>query len=540
MKLSQLTCGLALAFSLSPMLSQAAPATMNSGKCTMVQIAANLENLVGQLGWSKNSASVSTANWSLLTSSCEVTGKIKPKDVNAPDINFSVSLPANWNDRALLMGGGGLDGFVVPAVLLQIKNSGFVIFTNDSGHQLDLVKGLSNGDLAGGSFAMNDEALNNFAGDSLKKTRDAVNQLINIIYGKAPKYWYAIGGSEGGREVLTLAQRWPEDWDGISSATPALNFADMNRAFIRRLQAWKAPGGALGLGELDALSKSVMSTCDALDGVEDQLVSNIDACRKAFDPMTATRPSPWPLPPAPLHCPPRVSSSLLYACLSDAQIKTVQVVINPIEFAEPSNFGARNYPGYKPNSNFASGLLINQGLLADPYYKYFVTRNSSADYMDMDTLSLSGPFKERFQALEKLFNTSPDLNKFFKKGGKILLTHGTDDQVISPQSTRNYYEAVVQNVATSKSISASEAATAVKENVRFYEFPGGMHGGAVNLGTWDDLKALKDWVENGKAPVNPILSGGSRDIPLCEYPTWPKYNGSGDVKAASSFTCATN
>ena len=78
---------------------------------------------------------------------------------------------------------------------------------------------------------------------------------------------------------------------------------------------------------------------------------------------------------------------------------------------------------------------------------------------------------------------------------------------------------------------------------RYYEIPGSGHAfGAAFTPGWDSLTALENWVEKGVAPANQTITdtavAAGRTRPLCEYPKWPKYNGSGNVNLASSFTCA--
>ena len=186
----------------------------------------------------------SEASGSALPEYCIVSGRIAPVDSSAPDIRFSLALPTQWNAKALMLGGGGLDGSV-PNVAGNVSAGpkdrpvplarGYATFGSDSGHQAGALDSLD------GAFGMNDEALSNWnSGDALKKTRDAAMYVIGARYGRTPMKSYFAGGSTGGREALTVIQRWPRDWDGAIALYPAraemvsiLGGQRMNRALAQ-------------------------------------------------------------------------------------------------------------------------------------------------------------------------------------------------------------------------------------------------------------------------------------------------------------------
>jgi hypothetical protein len=173
---------------------------------------------------------------------CKVLGAILPVDPAAPNINFEVNLPSQWNSKALHYGGGGYDGSLVtglanvrffkPGTETPLKR-GYVTFGSDSGHQ-----GRSPAD---GSFGMNDEALRNFAGDQLKKTHDVALDLVNRRYGRLPERLYFFGNSQGGHEGFVVIQRWPQDYDGVVAIHPVFDFVALQLDGAKLSQAMYNP-----------------------------------------------------------------------------------------------------------------------------------------------------------------------------------------------------------------------------------------------------------------------------------------------------------
>ena len=166
--------------------------------------------------------------------------------------------------------------------------------------------------------------------------------------------------------------------------------------------------------------------------------------------------------------------------------------------------------------------------------KYAVVRDATGTF---NTLSIDpenpGPYANRISDLSKQLDTSTDISAFVARGGKLLLAHGLQDVLVSTRATEMYWEL----------LQAQFGPANVDKFARFYEVPGSGHAfGAAFTPGWDSLTALENWVEKGIAPANQIMTDtavhAGRTRPLCEYPTWPKYNGCGDPNLASSFTCA--
>ncbi|WP_372450244.1 tannase/feruloyl esterase family alpha/beta hydrolase [Paraburkholderia aspalathi] len=487
---------------------------------------------------------------------CLVSGAINPVDPAAPQIKFQIAMPTVWNNKIMMFGGGGYDG-TIPAPTGNVPagptaqptplGRGYATFASDSGHQANA---LGSED---GSFGVNDEAVQNFSGDALKKTRDAAVYLIDARYAvKAPKRAYFAGGSSGGREALAVVQRWPQDWDGSIVLYPAWAAASLDLQFGRITRSLAAPGAYLDQAKRKVLLNAVLAACDTLDGVADGLISNVAACNTTFNPATAT------VNGTALRCAGGADTG--DTCLSDAQISALNVYNTPITFGYPLASGETQYPGFNVygadlgvanasalqptvttlalgTSQPASPMPTTAPYLSvfwDQWIRYFVTRDSNYNSLTVDPQN-PGSLQARISQLTGLQDVNKtDLSAFNARGGKILMAHGMADALVSTRSTEQYYQR----------LQATMGASAVANFVRFYEIPGYGHAvSTVYNASWDSLTTLENWVENGVTPPAQTVADTAgvpgRTRPLCEYPSFPRYNGSGDVNAASSFTCAT-
>ncbi|MDQ0383160.1 tannase/feruloyl esterase family alpha/beta hydrolase [Amycolatopsis thermophila] len=472
-----------------------------------------------------------------VTGYCQVDAALHPVDPAAPDIRMRVALPEAWNGKALMFGGGGYDG-TIPNVAGNVPFGpsgpaplarGYATFASDSGHQASPAHLPATS--LDGSFGVNDEAVRNFSGDALKKTRDAAVFLIGQHYHARPSYSYFAGGSTGGREALAVAQRWPADFDGVISAYPAWNAASLDLFFGYEAQVLSQPGAFPNPAKQTLLYRSVIQACDGRDGLADGVVSDERGCR--FDPGA-------------LRCPGGADTG--DTCLSDAQISAVKALSQPLRWKYRIASGERGYPGFP----FLSGAAMTTPLLGmgtvgpatpmpstagygvqfwDQWVRYFVTRDPGFDALSLDPLN-PGPWRDRISELTALQDVNDaDLRPFARAGGKLLLLHGSADELVSHYSTAEYFERVERTVGP----------RATDEFARFYVVPGANHANvaAAFPAAWDSLTALENWTERGVAPRNPAVTDAAtgRTRPLCEYPTWPRYRG-GDPALAASFTCS--
>jgi hypothetical protein len=469
---------------------------------------------------------------------CRITGYIRALLDTTPDIRFEVNLPTRWNGRALQMGGGGYNGTIVSGTepMSFAPDStplarGYATFGSDSGHA---------GNSGRADFAVNDEAIVNFGFAHLKKTRDVALALIQMGYGRNPEKTYFAGGSTGGREGFTVIERFPNDYDGVIANAPAINFSGVRlMGVLVGQQSYGKPGGFVGLAQQHRVFETVIHECDKLDGAQDGIVSNVEACRKLEPQIIAS-----------LRCSNGQKPSLRDSCLSDAQIDTLQLLRDGVKMKYPLAYGVDTYPGYNvfqgvdftsslglgdsptlvnPPSFAANGYLFTQG---DAYIRHFVTRDLTFNAMNFD-INDPGKFTQRLITLAYTVGAmNPDFTAFIAHGGKLIAMHGLSDEVISPNQTIAFYRGLIERYGQEK----------VDAFMRLYMVPGFQHGNGVFQPAWDELGALDEWVTNGVAPetltgsdIAPATNGRTR--PICRYPNYPRYMGVGSINVAASFKC---
>lgn len=500
-----------------------------------------------RIGLPTNGARVVSAQWVEAKASrgratpayCEARGAIDPVDRAAPEIRFALDLPTAWNRKALMMGGGGFDGVipdtagpmlgepfdhVVPPLL-----RGYAVFASDSGHQA--TPGAAPISAVDAAFAVNDEALDNFGGAALKKTRDVAVELIDRAYGQAPERSYFAGGSNGGREGLLVAQRWPEDFDGVVVAFPFWNAGTTALTFGAIMNGFAAPGAYLPPVGQALLYEAVMARCDDLDGLKDGLISNVEACD--FDPSV-------------LRCAAGPGDD----CLSDPQIAALRRYDAKIEYRYRTKGRENAYPGFpvfagadlRGDQQMGSAppahpAVANMPIIAhfwDQFARFAIAKGSNLNPLALDP-QRPGSYTGRINKVVDLLDAdSVDLARFKARGGKLILYHGLADPIVSPRSTDAYWER----------LRATMGPDEVRAFARFYVIPGYGHGPA-GLGAfdpaWDVLSVLETWAEEGVSPGPQTIAdvgAKARRRPLCEYGSWPRYDGKGDAALASSFECA--
>jgi feruloyl esterase len=466
-------------------------------------------------------------------------GRVHPVDPAADDIRFEVNLPDAWNGKALQYGGGTFDGYLKPAdgrgrTAVGLKSEatplgrGYVTFGSDGGHHHEYLFVPDAVNALNAKFARNAEMQRNFAGDQLKKVHDVVVEIVRQRYGRPPRRMYFIGGSTGGREALRAAQRYPADYDGVLAAYAAWDEVELDLQLMRTAQALYAPGGFLGGAQVRLISKTVEESCDAQDGLRDGIVSDPADCR-----VTAEQ----------LRCKDGLKH---HGCLSDAQWHTLETFATPQRTAMPLSNGVDSIPGYNvlagADLNHATGMLpfplrspvflLNSFgyVIGDDVTRNFLPVGHHYNSLKFDTVT-GGPWSAQLVRDAKLMDASnADLRPFFAHGGKLILVHGTADNIIPTNSSVDYYERLRLKVG----------AAAVEESARLYLVPGLGHGFGRFHGGFDTIGALDAWADRGEAPEELTVTDNhnGRTRPLCEWPQWPRYHG-GDGNSAASFSCVT-
>ncbi len=512
----------------------------------------------GQIGLASGSATVSSAVLvpAVTTSPsfseyCKVQGSIAPLSAGADPIRFQLNLPTTWNGKAVMVGGGGFNGTLVDAVAAlrdaapgqaQPITQGFATFGTDSGHD-----GTAYGATDPAKFALNDEMLLNFAHQSYKKVKDVAHVLMRQYYRRAPSRQYFYGGSEGGREGLTMAQRYPQDFDGIVSVVPVIQWTGLFNGFVN-YQLPQFAGGAINASKVRVLANYVNTACDALDNSADGVVSNYLACPSRVDLQT-------------LRCPGGKDTG--DTCLSDAQLAVLKASYGPTVMPFPLANGLTTYPGrlyggeiqlggegvgrwvttgkapnLPPTAADARGVIYGSS-----YARYVIAKNAAFDIRTWNAAN----FKSRVQEVSALMDsTNPDLAAFRARGGKLIIRENAGDWAQSPVAGIQYYRSVVDKLTQ----------PVVDEFVRLYVSPASNHGGtAASLTTGteiptnhDLLTTLDNWVTGGSAPADALVQVRNAPAapfatlatrPMCRYPNHPAYL-SGDVTKAESYRCVAS
>lgn len=452
------------------------------------------------------------------------------------EIHFEVWMPvAGWNGKYQQSGNGGWAGAIPVELLANAVKRGFAAAGTDDGH-----KGGGGAEWAIG----HPEKMIDFGYRALHETAVHAKEFIRAFYGKDAGRAYFFGCSDGGREALMEAQRYPEDFHGIIAGAPANEWSYLVTGFLWNEQALLSePGSALTPEQLPLIEKAALEACDALDGVRDGLIDDPRRCR--FDPGV-------------LAC----KDGQTDGCLSAQQVAALRKI-----YAGPRDphSGEAIFPGYPPGTEAAPGSWPGwivakppekaiQFYFANSFFGQAVHEDPKWDFRAFDWSR--DPALGNGKVGSVINSRNPDLRSFRARGGKLIQYHGWGDAAIPAESSINYYEKVKTFLATYPD--PRSPGGSIEDFYRLFLVPGMGHCGggygANNFGNTgaavprdaghDLLTALEAWVEKGTAPARLIGTGRTRDgsksltRPLCLYPQVAKYDGKGDPDEASSFTCA--
>ncbi|HLG58416.1 MAG TPA: DUF6351 family protein [Vicinamibacterales bacterium] len=429
-----------------------------------------------------------------LASFCRVAVTLEPTPRS--EIKAEVWMPSSgWNGKLQVVGNGGFAGTISYPAMATALAAGYAAASTDTGHT-----GPSSNTFA------NEDALIDFAHRAIHETTVAAKTAVDGFYGSAPRFSYFNGCSTGGRQALTAAQRYPEDFNGIIAGAPASHTSTQAFGQIWFAQALSDPAGALSREKLALVHDAVLNACDASDGTKDGVLENPLAC--TFDPKVLT-------------C---TEGGDPAGCLTPSQVATVQKV-----YAGPSNprTGAKVYAGLERGSELGWSA-VPVGYAVD-YFKYIVFKDPS---WDVSALNYDSHVARAASSENLIFDaTNPDLSPFTRRGGKLLMYQGWGEPGIPPANLVAYYAQVQGKTSRAR------------ESVRVFMVPGMGHcGGGTGVGTFDMVTPLDQWVSAGKAPASipasRVRNGAvDRTRPLCPYPQIAIYTGSGSVEDAANFSC---
>jgi hypothetical protein len=454
---------------------------------------------------------------------CRVVGHATPTPQSR--IGFEVWLPEqNWSGRYVQVGNAGLAGFIFHPLLGQMVERGHATASTDNGHTASAIDG---------RWAIGQpEKVRDFAERAVHLLSDIGKRITAKYYENAAQRSYFFGCSEGGREALIEAQRFPADFDGIVSGAPASHWTDLMNGFVKSGQALhKDQASFIPPAKLPIIQQAALAACDASDGVKDGLVSAPDKCK--FDPWV-------------LACKSGGDES---QCLTAPQVTALQELyaIGYIPSGENEvsamGGGVRQYAfGAAPGQSL-------QVMFATGYFGGFVFEKADWDYRTYDFTKDAATAREKLGALMDASKT--DLSEFRRRGGKLIQYHGLLDGSIPPAMSTRYYDGVAK---------ASGGVGKTQDFYRLFLAPGVLHCGFGpgpnafgNLGprppadaSQDTLLAVQKWVEEGVAPKQIVATkyvdddpakGVTMTRPLCPYPQSAHWDGKGKVEASASFSC---
>jgi hypothetical protein len=447
------------------------------------------------------------------------------------DIKIEVWLPASgWNGKFRGQGNGGFAGEIDYRSLSQSISQGYAAAATDTGHA------------ASGTDARwalgHPEKITDFAYRAIHEMTVVGKATVKAFYGDAPRHAYFSSCSNGGRQALMEAQRFPEDYDGILAGAPANYWTHLLASAIWNAQVTTLdPSSYIPSSKIPAIAQAVNDACDASDGVKDAVLNDPRKCQ--FKPST-------------LLCKEGDSDS----CLTKAQATALEKLYQGARDSK----GRQVFPGFVPGGEEGRGgwpLWITgegpgQSLLfafGNGYFSDMVYNDANWNYKTSKLDDAVAASDKKFASV--LNSTNPNMKAFASHGGKLIIYHGWNDAAISALNSINYYESVRETMGPAETDSF----------LRLYMVPGMQHcfggPGTDTFGQFgsspqDDPQhnmyvALEQWVEKGSAPTSVIASrldgpGPAAKVvetrPLCAYPQQAKYKGSGDTNDASNFVCA--
>lgn len=428
---------------------------------------------------------------------CSIIGTLAPK------VNFQILLPLeSWTQRYLQVGCGGLCGRITlqsgaSAGCKVLSDGGFVMAATDMGHTGQ-----------DGKWGLDDQQRRDFAYRAQHVTAQAAKTLIRAFYGQDARYSYFNGCSDGGREGLMEAMRFPEDFDGIIAGAPAMLFQVQNtlhHGWLARANTGADGKPILLSDKLPLLHRAVVAACDTADGVRDGLISQPAAC--SFD-------------PAVLVCKDGPAGDCLTAAEAEVAAKVYDgprdaVTSAPLTPGQQLPGSELNWQGvFVPDSHDQQPF---SAMIVDPVLRYLAFEPARPQ-MTLDDLHFTIATLDALRPRHPLFDaTNPDLSAFQQAGGKLILWHGLADPHIAPANTLALHKAML-DVMGADTLAGFE---------RLYLLPGVSHcSGGEGPSNLDLLTPMMAWVEGDEAP-EAILTSSTAAVSSFGQPEGDEGRGGG-------------
>jgi hypothetical protein len=477
-------------------------ASADAGHC------AELNNLkLPDVKVTKAAAVPAPTNDPITVAYCRVEGII------GSEITFALLLPEAWNHKFMMGGAGGFAGSVANQALepdflpTPVLNLGYATVGTDTGHQ---------GSGIDGSWALNNlERQVNYGYLGVHRTAEVAKAILRTYYGSDATRSYFFGCSNGGREALMEAQRFPDDFDGVVAGAPAADFTAIAAQFIKDTRA-QFPDSAnltplIPSSALQSVATQILDKCDALDGVKDGVMEDPRRC--TFDPSTLVGLTPAQRTAIEkIYAPTRAGNDTIFPAQPFGGEEMLQGWPLWISGAPP-----RAGEPQAPSLRFAFGTQ---------FFKFFVFGDPAWDYRTYDLST----WKSDTRSLSPILNaTNPNLDAFKAKGHKLVIWHGWSDAALSALATIKYYDQVKARDPQAD------------DYVRLFMLPGVLHcAGGPGPDHADWVSVIDDWL-NGTPPdriiARKISNGMARTRPLCPYPQEAVYKGRGSTDDADNFAC---
>jgi hypothetical protein len=461
---------------------------------------------------------------------CRVAGVANPTADSA--IHFEVWLPASgWNGKYQQIGNGGFAGTIPLGGLAEPLLQGYAVAATDDGHAA-----APNATWAIG----HPDKVKDFGYRAVHETSVQAKALIRAFYGKDASRSYFVGCSEGGREGMTEAQRYPDDFHGIVAGAPAINWNHLQtRGLWDSLALMETPDSYIPAAKLPILQNAAIAACDTLDGDKDGFIENPAACH--FDPATVL-----------------CKGDDTSGCLSAAQVAAAKKIYDPLN--NPRT-GELISPGFSPGAEavpanwpiwITGGSAPQLGIQMLFAHQFFADMVFEDPKWDPKSFNFDTDLKltdDKFGA--DLNSMDPNLSAFKARGGKLIQYHGWSDAAIPAQGSVIYFASVQKAMGDTKSfyrlfMVPTMSHCAGGPGATIFGNAGGMEPPQDDA-DHDLVMALDRWVEKGTAPDRIVATGfvdgnPAKGVymthPLCPYPQTAQYKGSGDVKDAANFACA--
>jgi len=444
---------------------------------------------------------------------CKVSG------ATGDETNFELLLPDEWNGRFLQGGGGGFVGSLGYQGRFSV-NRGYATVATDTGHKANAIRA----EWASGHV----ERVVNFGYLGVHRTAETAKAIIRVYYGTPAERSYFYGCSNGGRQAMMEAQRYPEDFDGIVAGAPAHDFSGVMGGFLYNMQrifpdSKDLENPVVTPDNRKLLQSTILEQCDKLDGLEDGILDDPRECGFKLSglPLCAGEAEPH--------------------CVTMQQREAIRAV-----YEGPRNQDGQIYPGFpfggeaegpgwqawitgpSPRMIKSFGEPSAQFGFSTQSFKYLVFDDADWDYTSYDFATFE---RDSAQFSSVVDATEPGLEGLKKAGGKLILWHGWTDAALTAYASINFFE------------EAEKRDPNIRDHFRLFMMPGVFHcSGGPGPDRVDWVRAIEDWVEKDIAPNEPTayrLVDGKVDItrPLCVYPERAVYKGTGSGKELKHFEC---